>query len=610
MCAAWTGDLQIMQAHMTHVLVIGGASSDILHIPDRTVSSPGGAGMYTAMAARQCGARASLFAPRPDPMTEVLAPVLARLDNWLGPWVPPDELPHFEIAQEGERSIYLTARFGSEGELVPEQLPSDLSGYDIVHVVPLGNLQRQLDFVRTCRRRGARKISAGTFLSGIQAHPAAARAIIEQSDLFFMNEAEAIAVFGSTDAAITRAGKLLFVTLGERGALALQGEHRTLVAAPPTRVIDPTGAGDAFCGAVLAYLARGQHPVMAARRAASLASQAIEKVGPAALLADAAPPDIALDARVCLNPAQIDAAARLIGELAEAAPFDFTGPEFPDVAHPHAPTFFVTAVLQQFGFWQERAGRYSHPMIATIGGASLKGAFYLFRAYLLQLERDPRFFDPAHQAAVQADDLRAVFRADDGADPMPAFDLHLAQARSFGNDLTALGLTAEALLERARASAQPLGALIAQLDHIGGYKEDPLRKKSSLLALALSQRPERFLTFAPGETVEPVIDYHLMRSCLRIGLIDVLDQALRDKLIARHLISPAEEWAVRYAGYRAIEQLVALSGRDLGAVDWFFFGARKRCPEMSEPDCAACPVDPHCAHHKSLFQPALRTTFY
>ncbi len=596
--------------HMAHLLVIGGASSDILHIPGRTVASPGGAGMYTAMAARRCGARATLFAPRPEPMTDVLSPVLARLDRWLGPLVPPDELPHFEIAQDGESSIYLTARFGSEGELVPELLPADLSGYDAVHVVPLGNLERQLEFVRACRRLGARKISAGTFLSGICAHPAAARAIIEQSDLFFMNEAEALAVFGELQNARTGAGKLLFVTLGERGALVIQGEHRTSVAAPQTGVIDPTGAGDSFCGAALAYLAGGQHPVMAARRAVVLASNAIEKVGPAALLTDDAPPDIALDARVSLNPAQIDATARMIGGLDAAAPFDFTGPEFPAAAHPGAPAFFVTTVLQQFGFWQEDGGRYSHPMIAAIGGASLKGAFYLFRAYARQLERDPEFFDPARQAALPEDDLHAVFRADDGADPMPAFDLHLAQARQFGKDLTELGLTAGALLENARASAQPLAALIAQLDHIGGYKEDPLRKKSSLLALVLSQRPERLLKFAPGEAVEPVIDYHLMRSCLRIGLIDVRNHDLRQKLIARQLISSAEEWAVRYAAYRAIEQLVALSGRDMGAVDWFFFGARKRCPEMSEPDCAACPVDPHCAHHRSLFQPVLRTTYY
>jgi len=53
-----------------------------------------------------------------------------------------------------------------------------------------------------------------------------------------------------------------------------------------------------------------------------------------------------------------------------------------------------------------------------------------------------------------------------------------------------------------------------------------------------------------------------------------------------------------------------LSGKSMGAVDWFFFGARRRCPEMTEPECAVCPVDPVCGHHTELFQPVMRTTFY
>ena len=107
-----------------------------------------------------------------------------------------------------------------------------------------------------------------------------------------------------------------------------------------------------------------------------------------------------------------------------------------------------------------------------------------------------------------------------------------------------------------------------------------------------------------------MIDYHAMRFCLRVGLIDVMDEELRDKLLNRQIVLPAEEWAVRYAAYRAREKIVALSGKSEGAVDWFFFGARKRCPEMSEPECRFCQLDPVCAHRKELFQPVLRTSFY
>jgi hypothetical protein len=46
-------------------------------------------------------------------------------------------------------------------------------------------------------------------------------------------------------------------------------------------------------------------------------------------------------------------------------------------------------------------------------------------------------------------------------------------------------------------------------------------------------------------------------------------------------------------------------------VNGLIFGnARKRCPEMTEPECESCPFDPVCAHRKAFFQPILRTTFY
>jgi hypothetical protein len=95
-----------------------------------------------------------------------------------------------------------------------------------------------------------------------------------------------------------------------------------------------------------------------------------------------------------------------------------------------------------------------------------------------------------------------------------------------------------------------------------------------------------------------------------MGLIDVVDEELLAKLVGRQLLSQGEEWAVRVAAHAAVGQVVAESGKSMGAVDWFFFQARKRCPEMSEPRCDVCAVDRVCAHRKELFQPVRRTSFY
>jgi hypothetical protein len=313
---------------------------------------------------------------------------------------------------------------------------------------------------------------------------------------------------------------------------------------------------------------------------------------------------------VQINEEQVQKIGEKIAEIPEIAPFQYVYPVVPPVGHPKALDYFFAFTLQQFSFWTVKDNRYHQPLIATIGGVEWKGSDYLFEAYRRQLERDPDSCSPERQANLSRAELLEVFRADNGEDPMPALDLHLEMAQQYGRDMLALGFTPQIVLQEALDSPQPLETFLVTLDKIGGYKEDPLRKKSSLLAIILKQRPEEFLPLRSDEVIEPVIDYHALRACLRFGLIDVLDDGLRNKLEDRQIVSEAEEWAVRYATYRAVEQLSALSGKSTSAVDWFLYNSRKHCPEMSEPECQFCLVDEVCAHRKELFQPVIRTDYY
>ena len=174
-----------------------------------------------------------------------------------------------------------------------------------------------------------------------------------------------------------------------------------------------------------------------------------------------------------------------------------------------------------------------------------------------------------------------------------------------------MGWSAQGFIRRAQDSDTPLLTFSRMLDHIGGYKEDPIRKKANLLVVCLTQRPEAFFKLNPDEQVEPVVDYHCMRACLRQGLIDVLDDDLRRKLINRELLTIGEEWAMRFAAYKIQFDVERLSGKPIGAVDWFFFSyTRSHCPEMTDPVCAECALDAVCAKRKKFFQPVIRTTFY
>ena len=590
----------------TNILVIGGASLDRLAGADDLV--PGGAGMYTAISAHRSGANVTLYAPRPVPVPDPLLPINERL-NWLGPEISPDELAHFEIHYVGGRANYVKAEFGTEDTMPVSELPDDLSGFDFVHLIPLGDHRQQLTFLRVCRERGAANISAGTALDLINAHPDVANTVLAEADVIFMNEEEAVRLFGELAAVRSRANQVIFVTQGRDGATVVQGDVHTALTTTPAATIDPTGAGDTFCGATIVALAAGQHPVSAARLAMPLAAAMTERTGPAALLVDSPAPHPITDQRVVLNFNQIDKVAGLIAASDEATAYDFTGPDLPESGHPAAVDYFFATSLQQFGFWTHADGHYQRPLVATVDGEQRKGAFYLFRAYLRWLHHSPEMLTPAAQATLGTADLLAVLRDDGGNDPMPAIEMHAAAARSYGNDMLALELTPSSLLETANRSATPIATLLQQLDNVSGYKEDPLRKKSALLAIMLRQRPEAFL-LDRGDDAPPIVDYHVMRSCLRIGLLDVRDDDLRRQLEDRALLSTDDEWAVRSAAYRAVEQLLEKSGKSMGAVDWFLFQARQRCPEMTEPDCSACAVDPICLHRKALFQPVIRTSFY
>ena len=74
-------------------------------------------------------------------------------------------------------------------------------------------------------------------------------------------------------------GTTVVVTMGEAGALVIEGERATRVPAPRVAAVDTTGAGDAFCGSLAAGLARGSRLVDAARVAVKVASQSTLRRG-------------------------------------------------------------------------------------------------------------------------------------------------------------------------------------------------------------------------------------------------------------------------------------------------------------------------------------------
>lgn len=270
------------------IWVVGTASLDILHLENQKVYTAGGSGLYTALAATLAGANTQLWAPRPDPLPVVMQPLSDHV-MWSGPSIRPEVLPRLEIVHHGEgRATLLDASWGAESQLEPAQLPAGIASSAFVHIAALSTAEKQLAFVQRLLSvrdtRSQPRISVGTYARLVQGELVGVRQLVEHADCFFMNENEAQGVFGRVEHATTQPNRLLFVTLGADGALVITGDMVTHVAGHPAIEIDPTGAGDTFCGVTLAGLTQGLTAVEAAQRAVIVAAETVSSIGPTALL--------------------------------------------------------------------------------------------------------------------------------------------------------------------------------------------------------------------------------------------------------------------------------------------------------------------------------------
>ena len=315
-----------------------------------------------------------------------------------------------------------------------------------------------------------------------------------------------------------------------------------------------------------------------------------------------------------IDESQVDRFADFLRALPGIKPFDFCsggeGVLFPPRGAPGAIELFFFATAHQFGFWSLEQDRYAGPMVARVDGKAWKGSDYLVRCLMRAWQRDRDFFNPARLSDLDPVSWDGLFVDDSGRNPLPMWREHLEICVTYSRWFRKQSTTPAEIIRQSNADGKPLHKFLDLAGQIPGYREDRLRKKLMLLAVILENRPEHFLRVTDPESYEPIIDYHLQRSALRTGLVRVTDPAFREQLEARKRVSPSQENLIRKSVYDAIKRLVDRSGLSVAAVDYFFFTNRTRCPEMSEPDCPACPVKSICTKHTRLFQPVYRTVDY
>ncbi len=283
---------------------------------------------------------------------------------------------------------------------------------------------------------------------------------------------------------------------------------------------------------------------------------------------------------------------------------------YPEFNHPEAINFFFFVCLHQYGFWHGDANGYSKPLYGQMNGKQCKGSDLLWKATKKALDKNPLIFNPTNLAKITKEILFSeIFIDDNGPIKFADTEMRWALTHACGRWFLKNYQTPKMLVLEANREMWSLRKFLFILHGVPGYSQDILEKKNMLLAMTLANRPEKFLKATDSFSWKPIVDYHLMRLALRLGLVN-LNELERNINIKRKWVTERYEQVIRAVVYRAIELLIDKSEKSMSFIDEKMWGAHRYCPEMEKPDCAKCIFNTNCKKNIELFQPVFRTTAY
>src|SRR6266496_1141824 len=287
------GETLVLPAARPRLIVVGNLTIDDVVLPDGTtqMSSVGGNSLYTALGVRlwqpsvgivtRCGEDFPHDLPA---MLNALGIATEGVVNIKGPtvrnWVV--------YETNGQRHwIYRTPRERSREVAVQDQdIPVawlEVEPPPVVHVtaMPLDAAEAIVDKVRHVSPHA--RITLDTHEDYVVDYRSRLRALAGRVDAFLPSRAELTDLVGYDDPRRALADlsnlstPVIVVKMGAEGVLVWNKAKGTLheVGIASGRVVDETGAGDAFCGGFAAGLSLGYSPVEAAQRGTISASYAV-----------------------------------------------------------------------------------------------------------------------------------------------------------------------------------------------------------------------------------------------------------------------------------------------------------------------------------------------
>lgn len=282
---------------MTRVFVCGGLTIDWLQTQaGRAGPSLGGNAAYAAAGAWLAGADAEVVAVIGDDYPpELLEQLSAAGIGTSCVRVSPG--PSFRVLLDESgprRSISYLPGSGHNDRLdpLPSQLPR-LSGADAVHVCAIPTASQWALLDATIDRAGLVTLDTVVIPGEIEPDTAELLALARRATVFMPSRDEVEHHWpGRVDATLDQLRSLgcerVVVKLGADGSMARDGGDVIRLTAAEADVVDPIGAGDAYCGAACARLAMGESLASAMAWGAAAASVIIEGHGAARALTERA----------------------------------------------------------------------------------------------------------------------------------------------------------------------------------------------------------------------------------------------------------------------------------------------------------------------------------
>ena len=284
------------------VVVVGSINEDVVLrlsrpvLPGETVTAvgvdrfPGGKGANQAVAAARAGAAVAMLARvGDDPAGKRMLDDLGREDVDTAavrslPGVATGSA-YITVTPDGDSTIIVDP--GANARLRPEDVEAEGDTFSAAAVM-VAQLEVPLDTVAAAVRlavatgtRAVVNLAPATAVPGVVLSGLDPLLVNEHEAGFFLGE-QSVAEHAEEAARRLLEGgpRSVVITLGPRGAaIADSSGARRLPAAPVTRVVDTTGAGDAFAGTLAAALAGGENLDEAVEAGMRAAAATIARLG-------------------------------------------------------------------------------------------------------------------------------------------------------------------------------------------------------------------------------------------------------------------------------------------------------------------------------------------